>query len=224
MLQADRAMARAAQAAVWLGRLELATGRWEQAHKDIVRGADLAERSGDAASRVIAQCTLAELALVSGNAEEARLRLEPLLSRTTSRESDLTEALALLGSAHLALGDVQQAEALVAASVTRAAATGLRCALADALRLQALVAARAGRWEEAWARIVESVMLARDLTYPYAEAKARRVHAQLLLQQGDAAQASEQFAAARALFARLGEHLYAEHLDQADVGRVAALY
>jgi tetratricopeptide (TPR) repeat protein len=224
MLQADRTMARAAQAAVWLGRLELATGRWEQAHQDLARGADLAERSGDVASLVIAQCTLAELELVSGNAEEARLRLEPLLSRTTSRESDLTEALALLGSAHLALGDVQEAEALVAASVTRAAATGLRCALADTLRLQALVAARAGRWKEALARIVAALTLARELAYPYAEAKARSVHAQLLLHQGNTVLAREQFAAARALFARLGERLYAEHLERASAGQGAALF
>jgi predicted ATPase len=224
MLQTDRTLARAAQAAVWLGRLELVTGRWRLAQQDLVRGADLAERSGDAASLVTAQCTLAELALASGNAEEARLRLEPLLSGTTSRESDLTEALALLGSAHLALGDVQQAEALVAASAMRAAATGLRCALADALRLQALVAARAGRWEEARGCSVEAVTLARELAYVYAEAKARCVHGQLLLRQGEAVLASEQFAAARALLARLGERLYADQLERVSAGQSAALF
>jgi predicted ATPase len=223
MLQVHRSITRSAQAAVWLGRLELATGRWERAQQDCARGTDLAERSGDVGSVIIAQCTLAELALVLGNAEEARLRLEPVLARTESRESDLTEAMALLGSAYLALGDEQQAEALVAASVTRAAATGLRCALADALRIQAMVAARAERWEDAWAHIVEAVALARELAYPYAEAKARNVYAQLLMRHGEAGRASEQFAEARTIFDRLGEHLYAEQMARASAGQGATL-
>ena len=65
--------------------------------------------------------------------------------------------------------------------------------------------------------------LARELAYPYAEAKARNVYAQLLMRHGEAGRASEQFAEARTIFDRLGEHLYAEQMARASAGQGATL-
>jgi predicted ATPase len=199
---------RAALAMAWLGQLSLAKGRWKRAEYELTRSLVLAEMGGDRQSAIQAQCARAEQDLLEGKPEQARLRLEPLLADAGNRRAELTGVLALLGWAWLELGDGRQGESLAAASVLRASATGLRCTLTDALRIQALVAARMGRWEEALECVEQARSLARMLSYPYAEAKALAVGGQLFLQRHEVGRGVAQLAAARSLLNLLGDRLY----------------
>lgn len=214
MLHLRRLPSRAASALVWLGQLSLAKGRWERGAYELGRGLVLAEVSGEAQPAILAHCALAERELLDEQPEAARLRLEPLLADAEYRVSDVTGTLALLGWSHLELGDELQGEVLVAASVLRASVTGLRCALADALRIQMLVAAREGRWEDALADGEGALSVARSLPYPYAEAKTLYTLGQLLLRRDETERGYEHLAAARAILSRLGEHLYAQRIDR----------
>lgn len=212
MLQPHRPRSHAAYAVAWLGRLSLAKGRWERADHELRRGCALATESGDTQSAILAYCAWAERELVHGEPEEARMRLEPLLAGGEYRMSDVTEVLALLGWAHLELGEERQSDTLIAASVMRASATGLQCVLADALRVQALAAARAGSWQEAQEGIARALSLARGLPYPYAEAKTLAVFGELLLRHGEVERGREQLAAAHTILSQLGEHMYADDI------------
>ncbi len=122
--------------------------------------------------------------------------------------SELTGVLALLGWAHLALGDVRQSESYIASSVLRAWDLGQQCALADALRVRAVAAAYQERWEDAWASITEAQSLAHTLPYPYAEAKALVISAQFLMRLHKFERARAQADAAHGILRRLGEQLY----------------
>ena len=214
-LQQSRLPSRAAHALVWLGHLSLAKGRWERAAYEIGRGLDLALMSGEADAAVLAHCALAERELLDGQPEAARMRLEPLLEGGEYQVADVSGVLALLGWAHLQLGDERQSRTLIAAGVVRASATGLRCVLADALRIQALVAAHEGQWTDALADIAEALSVARMLSYPYAEAKTLSVSGQLLIQHNEAERGQEQLSAARDRLHQLGEVLYTRNLDRA---------
>jgi tetratricopeptide (TPR) repeat protein len=214
VLHLHQASSRTADVVAWLGRLSLAKGHWERAEYELRRCLVLAEISGETQTTLRAHCVLAERDLVEGRPEEARIRLEPLLVDARRGSVDVTAVLALLGWAQVQLGDGRQSESLVAASVMRAAATGLRCVLVDALRIQALVAAHAGRWQETLADIEEALALAHALPYPYGEAKAHSTFGQLLLRRNEPERGYEHLAAARAILAQLGERLYAREVEQ----------
>lgn len=209
LLRPHRLMSCAAHASVWLGKISLAKGRRQRAEYELRRGLALAEASGAAPVTILAHCALAERSLFDGKPEEARLRLEPLLARGSGyRLSELTGVLALLGWAHLALGDVRQSESYIASSVLRAWDLGQQCALADALRVRAVAAAYQERWEDAWASITEAQSLAHTLPYPYAEAKALVISAQFLMRLHKFERARAQADAAHGILRRLGEQLY----------------
>lgn len=214
-LQQSRLPSRAAHALVWLGQVSLAKGRWERAAYEVRRGLDLAAMSGKAEAAVLAHCVLAERELLDGQPEAARVRLEPLLAGGEYRDADISGVLALLGWAHLQLGDERQGRTLIAAGVMRASATGLQCVLADALRIQALVQAREGRWTEALADIAEALSIARMLSNPYAEAKTLFVFGQLLIQHNETERGREKLNTARNILQQLGEVLYARTLERA---------
>jgi tetratricopeptide (TPR) repeat protein len=85
----------------------------------------------------------------------------------------------------------------------------------DALRSKALLAMQQRRWQEAEEALEVSRSLARPMPYPYAEAKALYVYGQLHVAKGEPDRARQRFAQALAVCARLGERLYAEHIEQA---------
>ncbi len=210
MLAPHQFPSHAATAAAWLGRLALAQGHETYAAATLHQSLVVACDGDDAQPVLIAHCALAERELLRGMSDEAHLRLEPLLANRKYRASDVTEVLALLAWATLENGEQQRSEALVTASVMRASALGLQCALTDALRVRAMVLAYAGRTHDASAGLDEAVALARSLGYPYAEGKALAASGRLLVTGGDTARGQERLAAAHALLRHLGERLYAE--------------
>jgi hypothetical protein len=67
-----------------------------------------------------------------------------------------------LAWSYLELGDIAQAGHVAAAAIRRARVQHYRLALVDALRVQAMVAGRQGRWEEAVAALEEGRSLMRS--------------------------------------------------------------
>jgi tetratricopeptide (TPR) repeat protein len=70
--------------------------------------------------------------------------------------------------------------------------------------VEALVLLAQGRWEEAEQAIDEGLTLTRRMPYPHGEGRLLEVYGRLHLARGDAAAASGRFAAALAIFRRLG--------------------
>jgi hypothetical protein len=102
------------------------------------------------------------------------------------------------------LEEAGEAEHLVAQAVTRLRADNYQLALADALRVQGLVAIKQQRWLEAARSLEEGLALAQRVGYPYAEARLLHVDGLLHVQQGESEAARVRLEAALALFRRLG--------------------
>jgi uncharacterized protein HemY len=87
--------------------------------------------------------------------------------------------------------------------------------LVQALRVSAQIAIRQQHWQEAASALEGIITRCQAMPYPYAEAKALYVYGQLHVARGEPAQARARFEAALAICARLGERLYAEHIERA---------
>jgi tetratricopeptide (TPR) repeat protein len=120
-----------------------------------------------------------------------------------------------LAWAYLELGDVAAAEDAVSQAVTQARAASFRLALVDALRVQARVAARQGRWEEAERTLEEGLALVRSMRYPYAEAGLLHAYGLMHVQKGEREPALGWLEAALAIFQRLGARKEAERTEHA---------
>jgi hypothetical protein len=87
--------------------------------------------------------------------------------------------------------------------------------LVDALRMEAAVGIQQRRWDEAQTALDESLMLAHEMPYPYAEAKALAVYGDLLVARGQPERAHDQYVAALAILRPLGAVPYAERVERA---------
>jgi tetratricopeptide (TPR) repeat protein len=114
----------------------------------------------------------------------------------------------------LDMGEVDEAAEVAAQAVSRSREQGRLVLLVDALRVAALVAARQERWEEAEGACQEGLSLARQLGYPYGEARLLQVYGEQRAQIGQPEPARERLEAARAVFGRLGAHKDVEHVEQ----------
>jgi tetratricopeptide (TPR) repeat protein len=163
---------------------------------------------------------LAEEDLLAGRHETARARIEPLLQSGLPLNFNHSLAIStalrpLLAWALAERGDGWQADLSLREIVERARRVGYRPALADALRIRALLATRQGRWQEAEADLEECLALCRAMPYPYAEAKALYVYGQLHVARGESERARERYEQALAILGWLGERLYAEQVERA---------
>ena len=146
---------------------------------------------------------LAERDLLEGHAAVARERLLPLLNSWGVEEHYVTtHVLPWLAWAYLDLGDTDHAGRVVADAIRRARAQHYRLALVAALRVQAMVASRQGRWDEAVATLEEGLALTRILPYPYAEGRLLHLYGATQVQKGEPARAWLE--SALAIFQRLG--------------------
>jgi hypothetical protein len=123
--------------------------------------------------------------------------------------------------AHLDLGDVAAAAAIVDRAIERARAQGDRLNLVDALRVQAMVASRQERWTEAAQALEEGIALARAMPYPYAEGRSLHLYGTLHARKGEPEPARERLKAALAIFQRLGARKDIERAEQTLAGLTA---
>jgi tetratricopeptide (TPR) repeat protein len=201
----------------FLAQLCLAEGAWDEA-------AGYLEEALAVAAPLdvpIVQCLVAEVALRAGRAEDARARLAPLCERRDRPEYSLPCPSLVLAEAHLALGEVVEAEQVVARAIAAARDEQARLLLVEALRVQAMVRIKQGRWAEAERALEEGLSLARGMPYPYGVARLWHVSGELHLQKGEPAR--ERLQEALALFWRLGARKDAERVAQA-LGEPGAAY
>jgi class 3 adenylate cyclase/tetratricopeptide (TPR) repeat protein len=197
------------------GRLAQAEGRWEEASRYLRETISLAEASGNVEALRIAHAELAERDLLEERATEAYSRLEPLLDRPGQQEIQVTAFLPLLAWAHAERGEADEAAALLAESIARATAAHMQPALTLARRVEGMLAARRGRWQEAERVLTEALSLAREIRYPYAEAKSLYWLGMLYTWKGEPPSARQRLEAALTILRGLGERLYAERVEQA---------
>jgi tetratricopeptide (TPR) repeat protein len=124
------------------------------------------------------------------------------------------EALSLLAWAYLELGEVGQAQALLAQVLRTARQARMDPTLVQALRVQALVLSKQERWEEAEQALQEALTLCRGMATPYAEAKTLYTAGLVSHQKGELEPARQRFEAALTILEQLGERLYARSIEQ----------
>jgi tetratricopeptide (TPR) repeat protein len=196
------------------GVLHLLRGQAQQAHAYVEEAIALGESANGAEARLRAWTALAEDDLLQGRATAAKSRLEPLLASTSLDEWGTAELVPLLAWACLELGEQERATALVAESLTRTRELQHQLVLVDVLRIRAMVALRRGCRCEAEEALEESLVLARSMPNPYAEAKALYVYGLLEIAQSEPDQAHERLEAALTILNRHGERLYAEQVER----------
>jgi tetratricopeptide (TPR) repeat protein len=201
-----------------LGWLNLLEGRSEEAERYLEEARTMAEQSsGDQVLRMV-DALRAECDLLNGQPVAARDRLAPLFRHGLLQERTRVELLALRAWAAVQLGEEVEAQEFVNDSVGSAREHHLCLVLPDALRVQALWAMRQRRWREAECALEEACALSRTMTYPYVEAKALYVCGQLQVAQDEPERARAAFNEALAICHRLGERLYAAHIEHALAG------
>ncbi len=197
-----------------LGILLMVQGHWEAAAPYFEEGLALAEQRQERLSWCLAQSDLAERDLVSRQPQQAYERLAPLAEQT-NRESVPLEPRTMLAWAHLEREEVDQTQRLLDQILPQARQQHLHPVLVMALLVQARLLARLGNWQECRHALDEALRLAQAMQYPYLEAKALSTSGYLARHQGASAQASGSFAQALAILGRLGERLYAQHIEAA---------
>jgi tetratricopeptide (TPR) repeat protein len=200
------------------GMLAFAQGRTEQATGLFDRAISLADRPGHRRLMEVLRwvtASRAERDLLEGRAVEVLAHLEPLLDQPGQQELPVVGLLVLCGWAQLQLGDLASAEEVLAAAVTRAGKHGMRPALANARRVEAMVRLAQRRWREATRALDESLALCRSMPHPWAEAKSLFVYGQLHAAEGKPEQARDNYEQARSICVRLGEGLYRPFIERA---------
>jgi len=206
---------------IFQARLSLARGAWADTAASIGEAIALAERNDDLQARRWAAAVMAELDILEGRADAAMARLIPLLDRPGLEECDVTTLLPVLAWARLEQGQIDQAAAVVGQALARARREEMRLVLAEALRVQALVALRQEDDDAAARALEEGVALARGIPYPYAEARLLHVDGRRRASAGRTGPAREQLEAARAIFRRLDARRDAARVEQDSASLVA---
>jgi tetratricopeptide (TPR) repeat protein/transcriptional regulator with XRE-family HTH domain len=197
-----------------LGLLCLAEGRQEEAAHYLEEALQLAQRHHDLQALCLVKAALAEGELLAGRPEAARGRLAPLLDAPGLMVSYSKEGLCLLAWSYLQVGEVDQAQALLSQVLSTARQARMIPMLVQALRVQALLWSKQERWQEAEQALQEALMLCRGMAAPYAEAKTLYVAGLVSRHRREFEPARQRFEAALTLLERLGERLYAGHIEQ----------
>jgi tetratricopeptide (TPR) repeat protein len=117
--------------------------------------------------------------------------------------------------AHLAVGNLDRAEEVVAEAMGRFRARGDRLLQTELLRVQGMLLARRERWDEAAAALLEAVTLAHRLPYPYHEARSLYELGIVFTRRREPEEASRRFTEALEIFRRLGASKDSQRVEQA---------
>jgi class 3 adenylate cyclase len=163
-----------------------------------------------------AQRETAEVELALEHYDEARARLEPLVTAPGCETySDVTHMMPQLAWALLELGEEGRAEALLKRTEPQAIEQHHMLALVDLLRVRGILRTRQGRCDEAQEALEGGLAHAHAMPYPYAEVKLLYAQGQLAAAQEDHEAAHARFEEALAICSRLDERLYAERIERA---------
>jgi tetratricopeptide (TPR) repeat protein len=196
-----------------LGELSLYEGEWEHVAGYLEECDTIARHMKVAEMLREAQGMLAAMDLLRGDPPAALARLQPLLEGVAWREH-LTFLLPLAWT-YLEIKNLSGAEETAAQAFAEATRQGIPMGQVEALRIQGMIATRKEDWEKAAHCFRRAVERAREITYPWGEARALYECGLLYAQRGEAPQAREQLVAARLLFERLGSRPYIARVDEA---------
>jgi tetratricopeptide (TPR) repeat protein/transcriptional regulator with XRE-family HTH domain len=197
-----------------LGEWCILDGAWEEADRYLAEGIAVAAEIDDPQFHQWGCYSLAELALMRGDPDQALAHLqhggEPMPWGL--------HAIAIpepLASIYLAMGALEQAEDLIGRGLEAATASRLPPEIVPWLRLRAMLLTMREQWDEAAQTFVEAVTLPRSLPYPYAEAQALYEWGRMLAAAGKPTQARKRFGEALTIFQDLGAQPYVERTRQA---------
>jgi tetratricopeptide (TPR) repeat protein/transcriptional regulator with XRE-family HTH domain len=194
--------------------LLVAEGRRDLAARYAEDAFAMVASTGEEDSMRMLHLALAEQALVDGQPVSARDRLTPLLDQRRER-AVFSLVRPVLAWAYLDTDNEAQAIGLLKETLADARKSHEHYTLVDALRVHALALIRQKRWRAAATALQESIDLAHGRSYLYGEAKALYGYGQLHREMGEPELARERLEAALAILHRLGERLYAEHVERA---------
>jgi ATP/maltotriose-dependent transcriptional regulator MalT len=211
-----------------LGRLDLAQGNIAEALGLLYEAQSLAQQSDDQQALRNIQPILAEHDLLRGAAEKALADLRHVLSAASlngnsgetvaADEKDIIAALPVLAWAQLATGAEADAVATLDRCQTQAEAMGAQSIVLDALLVRALLRILRKRVDDLAGadNILRSVLrMAREMSNPYARAKALYLYGLLDITRNRRAAARKRLKAAHAFCVRLGERLYRHNIAHA---------
>ena len=199
-----------------LGRVLHAAGAWDEAAHYFEQVLAVSGGTGERLHALIARALLAERDVVEGRAQAACARLLPLLDRPGQEERVVTQyvlPVAGLGAARSG-PDRTGCHDRVRSDRAGAARAPARLALAQLLRVQALMLLRQGCWDEAAQALVEGLALTRSMPYPHGEGRLLEVYSRLHLARGDTAAARACLEAALTIFRWLGARADIESAEQ----------
>jgi tetratricopeptide (TPR) repeat protein/transcriptional regulator with XRE-family HTH domain len=194
-----------------LGYLCLVEGQDGEGIRRLEEAIALGQRTGNLIAERWANYRLAEWDIVQGRPHAARQRIESIAEEEAQRAGHGTRS-AMLAWALLDLGEVASAEALAAKAV--AFIVGDIFGRATALSIHAMILTRQERWQEAGAALDEALAYLQVISNPFAEARVLYIYGRFYAAQGEYEQARARFDAALAILNRLGERLYATHIER----------
>ncbi|HZU14732.1 MAG TPA: AAA family ATPase [Chloroflexota bacterium] len=189
-----------------LGELALYTGQWDDADGYLRESMTIAQHLDLADYLRELQALLAERDVLEGNPANALSRLRGMVGSPGWDEH--LSFLVALAATSVEAGDLDTAQDSIIKVVAQATQQRLPLVLADAHRVQGAIGRKRGDWENAQSHLERAVSLARDITYPWGEARALGECGQLYARLGRTAEAREHFQAAAAIFGRLGAEPY----------------
>jgi tetratricopeptide (TPR) repeat protein len=196
-----------------LGRLCLAEGSWDESSRYLEAGRSAAQGSASVGLLLAVQALLAERELLAGRPDTDCARLAALLAAAGQELWFDAHVQPTLAWAHLERGEVAAAAEVVGQAVRRARDVTYRRGLVEALRVQALVADRQGRWEDAESSLAEGLALARSMADPYVEGRLLHVYGAMLARKGQLVPARQRLEEALAILRCLGARKAAAQVE-----------
>jgi tetratricopeptide (TPR) repeat protein len=186
-----------------LGGLRLAEGDWEEAEACLARSIALSEQS-EYQARENAQSLMAALEIARGQSAAAAARLESFAGPSMPEHVGSVGPIWVLAWALHELGHDNRATGIVQRALQVARRQDDRLAAVHLLWVQAKIASRRARWEEAERALQEVLAATREMPYPYHEGRALEVHGTVKALQGHRQAAKRSFNGALTIFRRLG--------------------
>jgi tetratricopeptide (TPR) repeat protein len=176
-------------------------------------------QQGDPELRSYVLRNFAEAELLTGAAADLRDRLRAVREDANqAQEAHVikeSEISVLLAWVELELGNEGAAARELTQARQHANAQQNRAAYAEIWRIEALLAVRQCRWDDAIRVLEQALALCRAMPHPYAEARALYVYGLLHVAKGEPELARARYQAALVILRQLGERLYAEHIERA---------
>jgi tetratricopeptide (TPR) repeat protein/transcriptional regulator with XRE-family HTH domain len=158
---------------------------------------------------------LAIVDLVEGRPEAAIARLEQVLDRPGLEEPSVNVLLWILAEGHVELGHADEAEAIIASTMRRAAEADQLTVITELTRVRAILRSRQGRWDESRADFDEAIAHAKEMQYRFAQARCLYSWGVMETGAGNLERARELLNEASVIFGELGDRVYAERVKTA---------